>query len=685
MSSKRNASNSSKRDPARPAADGRAADGRPARPMELKEHLDACTQKEMEEFLRFWSPHERLRGNGRDRLGERLMRLMSDENVVYAKVDMLSERVRAVLLALLRRTHYTSDLQGLFRGVDGLDLEFYEGEAALTALAKRGFVRISRAHDWLHYGRSAYAIPLEVALVMRGLAGTDSRPLDQILVHGNFRPSAVEAAASEPLGALPESIDAAIEALPREHLRIVSREVIERYGGIITRHEFGDAYEEREICWESAPFLRVFGGAGLGTVGHLDMRTKGIGVDDDVLVFFQEAVERSAEEARARPLEYDRALSAHGDLMSDLRTALAMIQESSVRVSKEGLVYKSSRAKLAERLQFPGQPLLTPEEIADRVFETVRELGLAETNVDGQLALTGKGEAWGDGDLVEKVRDAYAHFLREGVETLRARHLRGVFRIIVGLLQARGDDESWWPGMSLAMVARNRYLLELAGNEAPPTRTPLSVRHQALTQLGCAAQDLLVHDLFALGMVEVAMVEEDPVGVRLSRLGRRVVLDSGTDFEGLRPLVVNPDFEMLVLPEGDVDDLLHDLDRIATRVRTGEVVHYRLDRERIERMTAAGECPEAIIEFLQQHCRSALPQNVAYSIRSWSAHVKAATMARGILFKANDPTVIDAILGHAVLKECVAEVVGPTVVFFHDKATEREISTELRSLGIYVS
>ncbi|NJN14667.1 MAG: hypothetical protein HC813_03380 [Planctomycetes bacterium] len=140
----------------------------------LKKHLEASTQADLLEFLRFWAPHEKHR-NGRSALSQKLYRLMSDENIVYAKVELLSEKVRAVLLALLRKQNYTSDLQGLFRGLEGLEMEYYEGEAALTALSRRGFVRISRAQEWLHYGRSAYSIPRESALVMRGLAGADRR------------------------------------------------------------------------------------------------------------------------------------------------------------------------------------------------------------------------------------------------------------------------------------------------------------------------------------------------------------------------------------------------------------------------------------------------------------------------------------------------------------------------------
>jgi hypothetical protein len=147
---------------------------------------------------------------------------------------------------------------------------------------------------------------------------------------------------------------------------------------------------------------------------------------------------------------------------------------------------------------------------------------------------------------------------------------------------------------------------------------------------------------------------------------------------------VNPDFELLVLPEGDVDELLHALDRIAVRERTGEVVHYRLDRERIERVAVEGEAAEETLEFLAAHSRAELPQNVVYSIRSWSGNVRLGTLERGVLFVANDPTVVEVICNHPELKDCVERVINPTTLFFSGKVMERQIAQELKSLGIHV-
>jgi hypothetical protein len=653
-------------------------------PLKLRQHLDAATTTELEEFLRFWSPHEK-QTDGRTELVGELERLMSDENVVYAKVDLLSEKVRAVLLQLLKKLHYTCDLQGLFRGIDGLEMEYYEAEAALTALARRGFVRMSRAHEWLHYGRSAYAIPHETALVMRGLAGTDRRPLAHIFVHESFRPSTVEAAGNEAYAPLPKSVGAAIESLPDAPLRTIATHVIERYGGILMRHEFADVFGPRRIRWNSARFLKEFGRRGLGTVGHLDLRTKGIGIDDDALLFFREVVDNYISEWREQPASHDLVLTAHGDLMSDVRTALQQVKEAAVKVAKEGAVYKAARARIAERLQFSRQPLLDRDEVAERVLAIARGLGLAESNGEGRLEITEKGEAWMARPLLDKVADAYDLLREDGTQTLRSRHLRRLHEILVEILTSDAESpQQWWPGASLALVARNRYLLELEKDDSPSHHAPLTISHAALTELGRAAQDRLVRDLFGLGLVDVALRGTEAVGVRLSRLGLRLLRNEPSRPPANPPLVVNPDFELLVLPEGDVDELLHALDRIAVRERTGEVVHYRLDRERIERVAVEGDAADDTIDFLTAHCRAELPQNVVYSIRSWSGNVRLATLERGVLFVANDPTVVEAICNHPELKDCVERVINPTTLFFNGDVMERQIAQELKSLGIHV-
>ncbi|MHC4940892.1 MAG: helicase-associated domain-containing protein [Planctomycetota bacterium] len=646
--------------------------------LSLKKHLDSATVAEMKEFLRFWSPHEKTT-QPRAELTRKLERLMGDENVVYAKVELLSEKVRDVLLALLQKTHYTCDLQGLFRGVHGLEMEYYEGEAALTALARRGFVRIHRSPEWQSNGRGLYSIPKETALVMRGLAGADQRPFEEIFVHERFKPSGIERLSDDDLGDVPDDVHASVASLPDDLATIASR-ILTEYGGVLTRHEFLDEFG----AWHSAEFLREFGERGLGTVGHIDLRKKGIGIDDDILIFFQETVERWAAEERARTLEYDTILTAHGDLISDVRTVLGLSREITLRVAKDGALYKASLARIAEKLQFPEQPLIDRGEIARRVVSIVRGLNLADANGDRRLLVTDEGEAWLPRALIDKVRDCYELFTREGGGTLRALHMLRLRAILIGMLTDESLRDAWWPCPTLSMLARNRYLLELTNREDEPHGANLAISHEALTELGRAAQSVLLHEFFPLGLVDVAVRGDEPVAVHLSGMGRRLLCEEDGEDDGVRPLVVNPDFEMLVLPEGDVDELLHNLDRYAERTRTGEVVGYRLDRKRIERAAAEGEPPERVLDLLERHSRAPIPQNVIYSVRSWAGSVRAGTLEQGYLFTASDPAVIEAIRTHPALQECIVRVVDPVTIFLSEEADESRIEQELRALGIYV-
>ncbi|MDH3590487.1 MAG: helicase-associated domain-containing protein, partial [Planctomycetota bacterium] len=647
----------------------------------LRKHLDGCTMDELREFLRFWGPHEKLR-KGRGHLVSALRKLMADENVVYGKVDLLSEKVRAVLMALLKKQHYTSDLAGLFRGIQSLEIEHYEAEAALTALSRRGFVRASRAPELANFGRSAYAIPKETALVMRGLAGTDHRALPDLFVHADFKPSPVHARSGDVVGPLPESPAAAVEALD-EDLRPVVRALLGDYGGLLTRKEYGDAFQ-RGPRWDTARFLGALARSGLGTVGHLDLRGKGIGVDDDAVICFSEAVERFAGERRNMPLVHDRVVVSHGDLQSDIRTTFELVRDTTVKVSKEGQVYKAAAARIAEHLQLHVPPLIDKREAAERAISILRGLDLvrAEGNV---LAVTEAGAEWIRQPLLDKARAAYGLLHNDGARTLRARHLRGVHRIVVELLEADSEERGWWPGSSLALLARNRHLLAIARDENEISRAPLSNTPAALTELGRAAQELVTKDLFALGVVDVALRGSDVAGVRLSRLGARLLAEAKTvPADTTKPLIVNPDYEVLVLPEGDVDDLLHDLDRIAVRERAGEVVHYRLDRRRIEHMCVDGEVTVDVLDWLQRHARTPVPQNVVYSIEAWGSGVRSATMEPGILLRGSDETVIQAVLHDDRLKPWVAAVLDDTSLLLKPGADQPDVVQALRALGVYL-
>ena len=145
---------------------------------------------------------------------------------------------------------------------------------------------------------------------------------------------------------------------------------------------------------------------------------------------------------------------------------------------------------------------------------------------------------------------------------------------------------------------------------------------------------------------------------------------------------MNPDFEVLVLPEGDVSDVVHTLDGFAQRVKTEDVVHFRLTKESIEAAVGAGRSMESFLEFLAARARGGVPQNVLYSLNSWAGAVTFATLERGVLLRASDEVALERILQFPEMEALVLRRLGPGEVLLKDAPSDRKLLAALRERGI---
>ena len=214
----------------------------------------------------------------------------------------------------------------------------------------------------------------------------------------------------------------------------------------------------------------------------------------------------------------------------------------------------------------------------------------------------------------------------------------------------RESPERWWSPRALASVARHRYLATLDERGIKDRHRDryfsayFSGKETPRDLQGATEREWLRH-LHVLGLLDVAAQEDRVVACRLSPLGARVLGATSTGLDtGLRPILVNPDFEIVVLPEGDVSDVVHTLDGFAERTKTGDVVHFRLTKEAIEAAVGRGRSVEELVTFLQGRARGEVPQNVLYSLSSWAGSVTFATLERGVVLRAADETALDRIL-----------------------------------------
>ncbi len=245
---------------------------------------------------------------------------MSHEGTVYRRVRTLTRKVLDVLLLLLRRSAYQSDLPGLFQRLPGetpLELEYHEAEAGVKALRRRGFLAEVSDRRMASNGRVAYAVPLELGEMLTGLFRQETRTVGSVFSLEDHL-TAITAAERQRLRAafpaLPESSDpsdvkailgkgGATALLDRldDDLKAVALYAIERHGGLMLRANWSARRTLRETRWNRERWTEALEGAGIGTLARLSLRSYGIACEDEALVVFDEILEDLyAEVGRAR-------------------------------------------------------------------------------------------------------------------------------------------------------------------------------------------------------------------------------------------------------------------------------------------------------------------------------------------------------------------------------------------------
>jgi hypothetical protein len=148
---------------------------------------------------------------------------------------------------------------------------------------------------------------------------------------------------------------------------------------------------------------------------------------------------------------------------------------------------------------------------------------------------------------------------------------------------------------------------------------------------------------------------------------------------------VTPDFEVVVLPEGDVADVVHRLDGYAVRDKSRDVVHFRFTKESIEAATADGRGVDALLAFLAERARGPVPKNVAVTLSEWARGVAFATVERGVVFRVERPGALDRVLALAAVKPLVLRRLSPTEALLREEPSDRRTLAALRSEGVYLT
>ncbi len=673
----------------------------------LRKHLQAFRVADLKDVYAFWVPDTQTNGLHKADYVEKLDELMSHEGVVYRRVRTLTRKVLDVLLLLLRRSGYASDLPGLFQrlpGEENFKLEYHEAEAGVKALRRRGFLAEVSDKRMASNGRVVYAVPDELGQMLTALFREETRTVASVFGLEDHA-AAITAAertnlreAFPALGVAPSETDVhailgdagapgLLERLDEE-LRKVVLYAVERYGGVMLRTNWSARKSLRSIRWNRTQWAPALERAGVGTVARVSLKPYGIACDDEVLVVFREVLEDLLSRWDDREPEAEEILSPAGDVVADLCSLLEHIRSHPVKVGRNGEVHKSARRKIQQGLVFRESFLAGPQEIWAEIYGAADVLGLICKDKEGFLELTPQASRFLNLPLEGKTHELYHVALEQGGESGRSLHQHEVRNLVADCL--REEPERWWSPRALASVARHRYLASLdergikdrhrdryfsayfSGTETPRDLKTATER-QWLTRL------------HVLGILDVAATDERPLAWRLSPLGARVLGAERPGLDtGLQPVLVNPDFEIVVLPEGDVSDVIHTLDGFAQRTKSGEVAHFQITKASVETAVAAGRSVDEFLTFLEGRARGAIPQNVGFSIRRWAEGVAFATLERGIVLRLEDEAVLDRILAMPEMGRRVVRRLGPGEVLLTAEPLSRRLLSTLREDGIHV-
>jgi hypothetical protein len=148
--------------------------------------------------------------------------------------------------------------------------------------------------------------------------------------------------------------------------------------------------------------------------------------------------------------------------------------------------------------------------------------------------------------------------------------------------------------------------------------------------------------------------------------------------------VITPDFAVVLFPTGDDGELIHALDRFAVREKHGSLLHFRITQESVTRGLKSGMALSEILELLESHSRTPVPQNVEFSVRDWALRAGLMRLAPRFHISCEEPEVLKRFCQDPGVRRHLAEVIDERSVRLKGRMTLRRMQALLRELGYIV-
>lgn len=673
----------------------------------LQAALHARATGDLRELYSFWDGHGAA-PDTHDRLVGELERRMSSEKAVRKRLRFLSKKLVDLLKFFLRGEGYRADLTHVTRSQNFGYLSPFELKAAVNALIKRGFLFAAAPNG--DPSADHYLVPCELGDLLQSFIWDDDRTIEETITlrgHlsrlvdrrdlpalvgrelGSGRRVADHAQAAEMLAA-PEAVKARLARLENpKHAELLAL-VVGQYGGIAGRT--GLEKNHRGLSrWNRKQLQDAVESNLLGTVRHVSLGEYGVHQFDEVLVVFAELVEPVRAALHPAPPAISGVRSLGVDLISDVSAFLSFVEHNPIRLTLSGKVYRTAVRKLEESFILARSSGFDGPWLFQYIFEFCQAQSMVERGRDRSVVLTVKGRSWDRTPLDKKLSRLLKFACGNWTSVVEPFHGEHLMPLYLEQLRRLGVG-SWVDLHAPAFAARNLYL---AGLDHLGVRERFQSRYQFAQQAGMRDPHQLAlslsgwarERLFLFGLIDLAEVDGKPALLRLTPLGAKalgVAVPEEAAETAQAPLIVNPDFEIILFPDGETYDLVTELDRFAERISSDSAYRYKLTESSIEKAVAEGLEPSAILRTLSEHSRVEVPQNVIYSIGQWAEKVKFVTQSTASLVRGRNKEVIDRIMHDARLRELVLERLAPTALLMSPDVSRERLAELLESLGVFL-
>lgn len=675
-----------------------------SRGLALEAALEHKDDRELRELLSFWDGRDPSQEDARALVRE-LRRRMSSEKTVRKRVKFLSKKLVDLLKFFLRGDGYRADLGHITGSKSFAYLNAFELKAAVNALVKRGFLFSANGQSTRH--DETFLVPCELGDVLQAFIWDDDRSVEEIfslagqlsrMVDRQELDAVVGTLLGEPqqvqghrhaaeLLSSPAAVARRLQGLPEKTLALLGA-VVASHGGMASRATLEKSHKALSR-WNRKELQELLESRLLGTVRHVSLGEYGIHQFDEAIVVFAEVMEPLRELLHLSPPPVDMVRSLGVDLISDISAFLSYVEHNPIKLTLSGKVYRTAVRKLEDSFILTRESGLSGEWLFQYLYDFCDGQALITRGDDRSITLTIKGRSWDRTPLEKKLARLLKFCSAQwtaGVEPFHGERLLQLY-----LERCKQLPVGRWVEINApAFDARAQYLAQL---DHLGVRDRFQSRYQFaqqsgmrdVAQLATALTTWARERLFLLGMVDLGERDGKPVALRLTSLGAKALgLQVPEGEEGGPPLIVNPDFEIILFPDGSSYDLITRLDRFAERTSSDSAYRYRITEGSVEKAVAEGLEPATILRTLSEHSRVEVPQNVIYSIGQWAEKVKFVSHTVVSLVRGRNKEVIDRILHDEALRPHVVERLSPTAILLSPDLSRERFGEMLASLGVFL-